>query len=211
MRFALPKLAQSDEALYDLTFTLAGRDSVLEDKHVEICTKIWRDDEPHRPWLAAAMLRRCDVASDDLDEATARFVCQRLLEDFGLGQEIDSDELRDSISAMVLLIPDDGWTEPTALWHLFLQVVVTELTLPRVNLPEAALQPKFQDVPELASFFADALGGEWDAALEDRLQGLIRRGYRWLAGVRHAIQIDEGIRQLQQTRLAGSPPPSAET
>ena len=111
----------SNHLLYDLCFTLAGPESVLDPEHLATCMHLW--NKPYqRPWLAAALLRRCEPGPGDSDDATLRFVARRLAEDLKIQPAPDIAELSEFIPAFMLMFSEEAWASPTIVWNELLRV-----------------------------------------------------------------------------------------
>lgn len=187
------------KVLYDLVFRLAQPDSTLEPEHLAVCAGIWRRADS-RPWLAAALLRRCEPGPEEPDEATLRFVGRRLLEDLGVRQPVDMEQLLVPLPGLALMLPDEAWSRPVEAWDAFLRVAIEQLTLPGAKLPACEAAARLpDDTSRLASLFADAIGRTWSRELDESYQEPLKR-YPWLAGLRDAARVEAGVRRLQQLR-----------
>lgn len=191
--------------LYDLVFTLASPETILEPEHLATCLHLWQRPQ-QQPWLAAALLRRCDPGPNDPDDATLRFVARRLEEDLQMQPASDIAELAEFIPTFMLMLSEEAWCSPATVWSELTRIGKEQMIGARAE-PKSRESPHFTGTSKLASLFADSIGQDWTADLDLRVVELASR-YPWLAALRDAARVELG---LQQLRERGSETPTQQT
>jgi hypothetical protein len=196
------------EELQDFMVALAGRYTTIA-AHVPLCEQLWNDPQ-HRLWLVAALMRKVSSLLEEPDEASADFLASKAHADLGLDQTQEgptSTQIAEVLSAVILQMPDEIWSEPSTLWNSLLSTLREEFGLTAsIATVEHEPAPPDSKANALAAIFANAIGREWTPSSERQFETWRKEPeFSWLVALRQTAQLDALLQEARRTSSAPTP------
>jgi len=194
----------SIKKLRDLVVALAGHHTTIA-AHVPLCEQLWGDPQ-HRPWLVAALMRKVSSLLAEPDEVSVEFLASKAHADLVFDQAPKSPtpaQVAEVLSAVVLQMPDEIWSDPGTLWQTLLSALQEEFGLAPSTTIRHEPEPLGPRAHALATVFANAIGRKWTPSLEQQFETWQNEPeFSWLVALRQTVQFDSFLWEARRVSPA---------